>query len=227
MDVYKTDEEQADTIKRWFRENGVSLVTGLMLGLAILFGYKSWTEYGERKAEGASNLYVQFSGAAEQDAEAAVKLYDELIKGFADTEYAVLASLQMGKLRLDKADAQGAQAHLQWALEHAGSDGLKHIARLRLARLYLSGGDAAGADKLIAGISEPSYTALYEELRGDIARARDDMPAAYAAYERALAAMPVTQPGRALIEAKRDDAVVGSTDNAAGSTTGSANGKTS
>lgn len=223
MDVYKTDEEQADAIKRWFRENGVSLVTGLMLGLAVLFGFKSWTEYGARKAEGASNLYVQFAGVAEQDTEAAVKLYDELIKGFADTEYAVLASLQMGKLRLDKDDVPGAQAHLQWALEHAGSEGLKHTARLRLARLYLSGGDADAADQLIVGINDPSYTALYEELRGDIARARDDMSAAYAAYERALAAMPATQPGRALIEAKRDDAVVGSTDDAAGS----ANGKTS
>lgn len=220
MDVYKTDEEQADAIKRWFRENGVSLVTGLMLGLAVLFGFKSWTEYGERKAEGASNLYVQFTGAAEQDAETAVKLYDELIKGYADTEYAVLASLQMGKLRLDKDDPQGAQAHLQWAFEHAGSEGLKHTARLRLARLHLSGGDADAADKLIAGINDPSYTALYEELRGDIARERGDMPAAYAAYERALAAMPATQPGRALIEAKRDDAVVGSTDESAANVDG-------
>lgn len=207
MDVYKTDEEQAESIKRWFRENGISLVTGVMLGLAVLFGFKSWTEYGQRNAEAASNLFVQFSVASTQDTETAVKVYDELIKGFSDSEYAVLASLQMGKLRLEKNDAQAAQAHLQWALEHAKIDGLKHTARLRLARLKLSGGDADAADKLIAGINDPSYTALYEELRGDIARSRGDVSAAYAAYERALAAMPTSQAGRALIEAKRDDAV--------------------
>lgn len=211
MDIYKTDDEQAESIKNWFRQNGISLVTGVMLGLAVLFGFKSWSEYGQRNAEAASNLFVQFSMAATQDTETetetAVKVYDELIKGYSGSEYAVLASLHMGKLRLEKDDAQAAQAHLQWALEHAKADGLKHTARLRLARLKLSGGDADAADKLIAGINDPSYTALYEELRGDIARARGDMAAAYAAYERALAAMPATQAGRALIEAKRDDAV--------------------
>lgn len=207
MDVYKTDEEQAESIKRWFRENGISLVTGLMLGLAVLFGFKSWTEYGQRNADAASNVFVQFSMAATQDTETAVKVYDELIKSYSDSEYAVLASLQMGKLRLEKNDVTAAEAHLQWALEHAKVDGLKHTARLRLARLKLSGGDVDAADKLIAGISDPSYTALYEELRGDIARSRGDMAAAHAAYERALAAMPASQAGRALIEAKRDNAV--------------------
>ena len=207
MDVYKTDEEQAETIKRWFRENGISLVTGLMLGLAVLFGFKSWTEYGQRNTEAASNVFVQFSMAATQDTETAVKVYDELIKSYSDSEYAVLASLQMGKLRLEKNDVTAAEAHLQWALAHAKLDGLKHTARLRLARLKLSGGDADAADKLIAGINDPSYTALYEELRGDIARSRGDMVAAHAAYERALAAMPASQAGRALIEAKRDNAV--------------------
>lgn len=207
MDVYKTDEEQAESIKRWFRENGISLVTGVMLGLAVLFGFKSWTEYGQRNAEAASNVFVQFSMAATQDTETAVKVYDELIKSYSDSEYAVLASLQMGKLRLEKNDVTAAEAHLQWALEHAKVDGLKHTARLRLARLKLSGGDEDAADKLIAGINDQSYTALYEELRGDIARTRGDMAVAHAAYERALAAMPASQPGRALIEAKRDNAV--------------------
>lgn len=207
MDVYKTDEEQAESIKRWFRENGISLATGVMLGVAVLFGFKSWTEYGQRNAEAASNVFVQFSMAATQDTETAVKVYDELIKSYSDSEYAVLASLQMGKLRLEKNDVTAAEAHLQWALEHAKVDGLKHTARLRLARLKLSEGDADAADKLIAGINDPSYTALYEELRGDIARTRGDMAAAHAAYERALAAMPASLAGRALIEAKRDNAV--------------------
>jgi len=215
VDAYKTDEEQAESIKRWFRENGLSLVTGLMLGLAVLFGFKSWTEYGQRNAEAASNLFVQFTMAAAQETETAVKVYDELIKGFSGSEYAVLASLQMAKLRLDDNDVTASQAHLQWALEHAKLDGLKHTARLRLARLNLSAGDADAADKLVAGINDPSYTVLYEELRGDIARTRGDMTAAHAAYERALAALPASQTGRALIEAKRDD-VVGYAATAAG-----------
>lgn len=210
MDVYKTDEEQAEALKRWLRENGISLVSGVMLGLAVLFGIKSWSEYGVRKSEAASNLYVQFTGASAQNLEEAVKHYDALIKDFSGSEYAVLASLQMAKLQLDKNDATAARAHLQWALDHAQTAGLQHSARLRLARLLLAGGDTDAADKLIAGIQDASHAALYEELRGDIARARGNLEEAHAAYERALAAMPQNLPGRALIEAKRDDSVRGS-----------------
>lgn len=207
MDVYKTDEEQAEALKRWLRENGISLVTGIMLGLAVLFGIKSWTEYGARKSEAASNLYVQFANATVQNMEDAVKHYDALIKDFSGSEYAVLASLWMAKLQVDKNDAAAARAHLQWALDHAHTPGLQHSARLRLARVLLADGDPDAADKLIAGMNEPSHIALYEELRGDIARTRGNLEEAHAAYERALAAMPESLPGRALIEAKRDDTV--------------------
>ena len=205
MDVYKTDEEQGEALKRWLRENGVSLASGIMIGLAVLFGARSWTEYGERKSEEASNLYVQFTGAAQQNLDEATKHYDTLIKDFSSSEYAALASLQMAKLQLEKGDAAAARAQLQWALDHAQTTGVKHSARLRLARLLLSADEIDAADKLIAGINEPSHTALYEELRGDIARARGKFEEAHAAYERALAAMPENLPGRALIEAKRDD----------------------
>lgn len=209
MDVYKTDDEQAEALKRWLRENGISLVTGVMLGLAVLFGVKSWTEYGTRKSEAASNLYLQFQAASANGLDEAVKQYDALVKDFSGSEYTVLASLHMAKLRIDKGDAKAARAHLQWALDHAQSEGLKYTARLRMAHLMLAEGEVDAADKLIAGIADPSFTALYEELRGDIAAARGKYDEAHAAYERALAAMPENLPGRALIEAKRDDTLRG------------------
>ncbi len=205
MDVYKTDEEQAEMLKRWLRDNGLSLVTGIMLGVAVLYGIKSWSEYGVRKAESASGLYLQFLGESAKGLDVAVKQYDVLVKDFSDSEYTVLASLNMAKLQAGKNDLTAARAHLQWALDHARDDGTKHIARLRLARMQMADGDVDAADKLITGIADPSFTTLYEELRGDIAMARGKMDEAHAAYERALAAMPENLPGRALIEAKRDD----------------------
>ena len=211
MDIYKTDDEQAESLKRWLRENGMSLVTGLLLGLSLLFGIKAWSEYGDRRAEASSNLYMQFVAAVgAQQPENATQAYEEIIKEFSSSQYAVLAAFHMAKLSLDKDDLAGARGHLQWAYDHADSDALKHSARLRLARVILGSGDPDAASALLTGIDAPSYVALYEELRGDIAYAKGDMSAAHAAYERALAATPETVPGRALIEAKRDDSVRGS-----------------
>lgn len=208
MDVYKTDEEQGEALKSWLRENGLSLATGVLLGLAALFGIKAWTEYGDRRAEAASNLYTQLVAAAGAgQAEDATRAYDEMIKTFSGSEYAVLSALQMAKVQVEKDDLAGARGQLQWAYEHAEDEGIKHSVRLRLARVLLGGGDVDAAEQLIASVDAPGYAALYEELRGDVARTRGDLEAAHAAYERALAAMPERLPGRALIEAKRDDTV--------------------
>ncbi|MFN2308435.1 MAG: YfgM family protein [Gammaproteobacteria bacterium] len=209
MEVYKTDEEQAEALKRWLRENGLSLITGLLLGLALLFGFKGWTEYQQRQAEQASNLYTQFTSARAQGLDAANQHYDTLTKDFSSSEYAVLAALDMAKAQIEKDDLAATRAHLQWALDHARSEAVKLTARLRLARVMLSAGEFEAAEKLIAGVADPSFAPLYEELRGDIAAARGDLGAAHAAYVRALEAMPEDQvfQARAVVEAKRDDSV--------------------
>jgi len=208
VEIYRTDEEQGEALKGWLRENGLPLITGVLLGLAALFGIRAWTEYGDRYAEGASNLYTQLVAAiGAGQPEDAARAYDEMIKEFPGSEYAVLAALQMARVQIEQDDLAGARGQLQWAYEHAKDEGIKHSARLRLARVLLGSGDADAAEQLIAGVDAPSYTVLYEDLRGDIARARGDLEAAHAAYERALAAAPEQLSGRALIEAKRDDTV--------------------
>jgi len=207
VDVYKTDDEQAEMIKRWLRDNGLSLVTGLMLGVAVLYGIKSWGEFGARKAESASNLYLQFQMAGAKGLDAASGSYEALIKDHSGSEYAVLAALQMAKLQANNGDVKAAQAQLQWAIDNGHSEGIKEIAQLRLARLQLAAGEVDAAEKLIAGITDKSFATLYEELHGDIAAARGKMDEAHAAYQRALDAMAENVPGRSLIEAKRDDAL--------------------
>ncbi len=40
MEIYSTEEQQAEAIKRFFRENGVSLALGIVLGLGDLMAGK-------------------------------------------------------------------------------------------------------------------------------------------------------------------------------------------
>jgi len=210
MDTLKTEEEQAEEVKKWLRENGGSLATGILLGLAVLFGGKAWVEYGKRQSESASNLYAQIGAAvAGHDEAAATSMYESMIKDFSGSTYAVLSAMQIARLQLEGGNAEAARAQLQWAHDHAETPELQQVTRLRLARLLVDAGEYDRAEQLISGAQEGEFAALYAELRGDLARARGDFEAAHAAYEKALTLMPDDAPGRALVEAKRDDSVRG------------------
>ena len=47
VDEYLTDEQQAEVVKRWLRQNGLFMVLGVVLGLGGLFGWNSWQDRQE------------------------------------------------------------------------------------------------------------------------------------------------------------------------------------
>ena len=65
MDANLTDDEKLAELKKWWGENGGSIITGVVLGLAVLFGGKAWFAYQERNAETASNIYTTLMTAME------------------------------------------------------------------------------------------------------------------------------------------------------------------
>lgn len=206
VDVLKSDEEQAEAVKKWLRENAGSLLTGLLLGLAVLFGGKAWFQYRERQAEAASNQYVQLALAVERnDEQQAVAFHEALLKEHSGSVYAVLAALQMARLQIGLEKPEAARAQLQWALDHASEEEHRHIARLRLARVDIALGKPEAALELLQAPPPAPWQALYEEVRGDAALALQRYDEAREHYRKALAALPEDSQARVLLEAKRDD----------------------
>jgi predicted negative regulator of RcsB-dependent stress response len=206
LDVYKTEDEQVEQIKKWLKENGASLATGVLLGLAVLFGGKAWIEYKGRQSEQASNIYTQLTvSLAAENKEAAVAAESAITGDFSSSPYAVLGQLAMARHKLDSGEPDAARAHLQWALDHASMPQLAHIARLRLARLLLAQGKSEEARALLNVTEEGTFAAAYDEIRGDLYLQDGDGAAAVAAYEKALAGLSPDAPTRSLIEIKRDN----------------------
>ena len=52
----ETEDQQLEDFKKWWKENGSSIITGVVLGLAVLFGTRSWFTWQERTAECIGNL---------------------------------------------------------------------------------------------------------------------------------------------------------------------------
>ena len=64
MEVYRTEEEQIEAIKRWWKDNGNGILMGIGLAIALVFGWQSWQQNSRSKGEAASTLFNQMQDAA-------------------------------------------------------------------------------------------------------------------------------------------------------------------
>ncbi len=189
METYLTEEERVEALKRWWKDNKSSVISGLILGLVVIAGWKMWQAHQLDGQERASLAYHQLTQAAEaKQVDSALKLGDRLIQEHASTTYAEYARLILAKLKVDSGDLEGARLALEEQLSKGKDDVLKSLARLRLGRVLLAKGDIEGGLKSLSGATEKtagSFLGLYEELRGDLLVAGKRPSDARAAYMKA------------------------------------------
>lgn len=189
MATYDLEEqEQLDELKTWWKMYG-NLVTAVVVVAALgVSGWVGWNKWQRSQSEQASLIFsaVQ-AAAAQQDAKRARELAGELIDKFSGSAYAGLAALLSAKAQAEGGDAKSAQAQLAWAIDNAKDDGVRDLARLRLAALLLDEKNYDEATKRLAAEPAPAFTPRFNELRGDVLIAQGKMPEARAAYEAALA----------------------------------------
>ena len=207
MDIHASEKEQLEALKKWWKENGSSVITGLLLGVSILLGGKAWFSYQETQALSASNIYAQMMAAANNnEAEMVRKQASELITNHTASAYAPLASLLLAKLAVQENELAAAQAQLQWALDHAASTEVKHTARMRLLRVMIEQQQYESAAQLLSAVTDPgAYRYLYSELEGDLAMAQNKPEQAAGAYKQALDQMPAQAANQAFLAAKYEN----------------------
>jgi predicted negative regulator of RcsB-dependent stress response len=204
VDIHASEKEQVEALKKWWKDNGSSVVTGVLLGLAVLLGTKAWFSYQQNQALSASNIYAQMMGASgAHDQEKAQAAANELISKYSGSGYAPLAALLLAAQAVDNGELPAAQAQLQWALDNAKSPQVQNTARTRLIRILIAQQQYAEADNLIAAVKDAgAYAYVYSELKGDLAQAQGQTSAAAAAYKLALEQMPPQAPSQPLLNAK-------------------------
>lgn len=203
VDVYDS-HEQSERVKGWLRENGGAIVMGLVLAFGGLFGFKQLQLWQDSKAQQASAEYeTLIELLAEERLDNAVDNFEVLRTDYSDSAYTTLAALHMARARVNSDQVDLAITLLENALPAAQPEPVKVIIRERLARLHLDQGDTDAALAAIDGAnSSTGFESRFEELRGDVYRARGDEALALAAYERAL---ELTESGvgyRPLLEMK-------------------------
>ncbi|MEE9493204.1 MAG: tetratricopeptide repeat protein [Gammaproteobacteria bacterium] len=206
MDIDASEKEQIDSLKKWWKENGTSVVSGLLIGLSVLFGSRAWFSFQDRQMESASDAYAQMMDAlGKENLEQARSFANIVITQHSGTSYAPLTALALAKIAVDEGTPEVARNQLEWALEHADTDELQHTARIRLIRILLDQENYPEAGTLLtAQTAETDYQYQYLALKGDLAIAQEDTDAARAFYQEALDAMPAQASDRGLIQTKYD-----------------------
>ena len=202
MDVYKTDEEHVQAIQRWWKTNGVSIIAGLVIGIAVLAGYRYWTDYNQTQAQQAS---VIFSNVLSSQGDIKSKNTERLQRDYSATPYAALAGLLLAKDELNKNKTEKATSQLKWVIDNSNDDGVRHIAKQRLARVYLSQNNIESAEALIKGVKAQGFEATYSEIRGDINLAKNLLLQAKENYRLALAVITPGDQRYSIIKMKLDD----------------------
>lgn len=203
MSDYKTDDEKVEDLKAWWKENGTSVVAGVALAIAGLFGWQYWKDYKQATAAEASALAAKVEVASKTSMEQAQPDIQKLQSDYSSTPYAAIASLKAAQQYAEKGEYEPARTALQWVIDNSKEADFKHLANVRLARVLLAMKKADEALALTSQTYPAAYQPLIEELKGDIYVAQNKPAEARAAYDKAMASS--TGGSTELIKMKRDN----------------------
>ena len=188
MSEYRTDEEQAEALKKWWNENGKFIIAGVVIGIGAIFGWRGYNTHQAQQAVEASVLYEQMIIASREDDSENVAVYaNRILENYKSSTYATFATLMLAKQAAETGELDEAETHLRWVLNNSSQEELEHVARLRLARVLIAGEKLDQADKTLKVSNTGDFSSRYEELRGDILVKQNRVDEARQAYEKALA----------------------------------------
>ena len=199
IDDLLDEHEQGERVRGWLRENGSGLLTGILLGLALILGWQWWQQQRSHARLQAGNDYqAAVDALAAGKADVAAARVKALPEGSA---YAALGTMALAKAQVEAGKRDEAIATLR-ALKTDDAE-LAAIARQRLAQLLV---DAGKAQEAIALLADTKDIPLAAAIRGDAYVALGQVEQARTAYGQALAGLPVGSPVRNLVELKLIDA---------------------
>ncbi|WP_110708340.1 tetratricopeptide repeat protein [Salinicola sp. CR57] len=191
MAELRTEEEQLDAIKQWWKSNGSALLVGIAVAAAGVFGWHAWQRYEEGQSAEASNAYQQLIAIASSDTlddnarTQAFTLADGLQSDHGSTLYADLAGLLEAKIAIGADDTDRARQALDDVVADSDRPYMTGLARIDLARLQIASDNPDAALKTLKDAVPGALEAQRQNVLGDAFVALERPDDARKAYQQA------------------------------------------
>lgn len=190
MAEMKTEEEQVEALKRWWQENGKSLILTIAVSVSGVLSWNAYQDHQTSESELASVYFQQLMTSAPAgqlgETEIAEIRYnsDLLKKEFSASTYAQFAALMIARVEVQEGNLAAATTELEWVIAQQGDVEVRTLATLRLAKLLGAQNQYDEALALLVD-ADDAWQLGRLETRGDLLVAQGDLDAARAAYTEA------------------------------------------
>ncbi|MBD2784989.1 tetratricopeptide repeat protein [Xenorhabdus sp. DI] len=185
MQVYTTENEQIDAIKRFFSTNGKYLAVGLVLGIGALIGWRYWQTHQTNQLHDTAATFEELNKSLASGSKEGVVTVEKFANE-TNNVYGVMADLELAKQAIGQNDLAQAEKNLLAASAKAKDENMQVLSNLRLARVQLAEDKIEAALKTLALVKGKGWQVMVEDIRGDILAKKGDIAGARAAYSTGL-----------------------------------------
>ncbi len=181
----------------------ITFIGILLVALLAVMGYFGYEKYQRHQVQRAAVLYNELvSTLVAGQTSTARASADTLVHLYGHTPYATFAHFFLARMDRESGQIPAAEMELNQVIQmkHA-PQGLKSIAKLSLARLYLQQKQARKALNLLR-TPDGAFAVLQDEIQGDAYVALHQDGNAMRAYQSAIQALPATDPYRDYLQMK-------------------------
>jgi len=203
VEIYQTEEQQVDAMKKYWHDNGNAIIAGLVIGFSAFIGYNFYKEAQLEQELLTSESYQITQELVGKDEQAYTVAGEKFIAENGESSYASLTALSLARESANHKDWSQVEKYLTTAIEKSADAGIKGIATIRLARVQIQ---LDQIEKALATLNSPlpeSFKAAVEEIKGDAYLKQDKKDLARSAYQAALDVND--QSGNSALQMKLDD----------------------
>lgn len=163
------EQEQIDAIKHFWKQWG-NLITWVLIAiLGAYAAYNGWNYWQRSQAAQAALMHDELERSIQSGEIAHIERALADMQGkFGGTTYASQGSLEAAKALSEKGKHTEAKAALAWVAEKGTDDGLKAVARLRLASVLTGEKAYDEALKQLNASFPAEFVPLAADRRGDV-----------------------------------------------------------